>query len=248
MPSDPRIRRAIDDVSHALAKRRPPAEALLLLTTGAVSAIPRVDYASISILRGGDNLETLSATDPLIDKADAIQMEFQQGPSYETVTDNDMVVSEDVRADRRWPEYGPRAADLGLLAQMAVLLTLKPNRSALNLYARRRDVFGPDAIETAELFASHAAVVVGVANVIQSLSHAVDSRAVIGQAMGIVMERFQIDKERAFQFLVRVSSQSNVKLREVAEDIVCGLDGRTHLEGDPSTGQPLRKTQELASP
>jgi hypothetical protein len=237
MPSDPRIREAIEYVSRALATRRAADEALALLTDGAVRAIPCVDYASISILRKDDQLETLGATDPLINKADAIQYELQQGPCYETVTEKGMVISEDVHADLRWPGYGPRAAELGLLAQMAVLLTDRPTRSALNLYARRRAVFDPDAIEMAELFASHAAVVVGLTNVIASLGHAVDTRTTIGQATGIVMERYQIDRERAFQFLVRVSSQSNVRLREVADGIVSGLDGRTHLEGDSSTGR-----------
>jgi GAF domain-containing protein len=240
VPSDPRIREAIDHVSQALGTTRHAIDALSLLTRGAVDAIPGADYASISVLTRRGLLETVAPTDELINSADQIQYDLQQGPCYEVVTDASFLVSEDVERDGRWPDYGRQAANLGLATQMAVLISSNGARASLNLYATRPHAFDAEAIEIAELFASHASVIVAAAWTIETLNNAIDTRTVIGEAIGIVMERYQIDRERAFQFLLRVSSHSNVKLREVADGIVTGLDSRTHLAGDHATGQGKR--------
>jgi hypothetical protein len=240
VPSDPRIREAIDHVSQALGKTRRAIDALILLTRGAVDAIPGADYASISLRAGGARLETIAATDELINIADQIQYDLQQGPSYEVVTDASFLVSENLGHDSRWPAYGLQAAKLGLTAQMAVLITSDGARATLNLYATRPQAFDAEAIELAELFAFHTSVIVAAAWTIETLNDAIDTRTVIGEAIGIIMERYQIDNERAFQFLLKVSSHSNIKLREVAAGIVTGLDSRTHLAGDHATGQGKR--------
>ncbi len=73
---------------------------------------------------------------------------------------------------------------------------------------------------TARLLATHAAIVLGHVQHAQQLNQALESRKIIGQAIGIVMERYHIDHDRAFQFLVRASSTSNIKLRALAEEVV----------------------------
>ena len=116
---------------------------------------------------------------------------------------------------------------------MAVLVVENgAGRHALNLYAAGDHEFGPDSVELAEVFASHAAVALDVVHTVGSLSRAVATRQVIGQATGVVMERYQIDSERAFAFLTRTSQQSNVKLRDVAAQVVDGHDGRTRPKPD----------------
>jgi AmiR/NasT family two-component response regulator len=84
----------------------------------------------------------------------------------------------------------------------------------------------------AELFASHAALALDAVEIVGSLSRAVATRQVIGEAVGVIMERYQIDSQRAFAFLTRTSQQSNVKLRDVAAQIVDGHDGRTRPTHD----------------
>ncbi len=74
--------------------------------------------------------------------------------------------------------------------------------------------------ETARLFATHAAIILGHAQQEDQLNEALRNRKTIGQAIGILMERYRIDADRAFQFLIRASSTSNVKLRDVAEEVV----------------------------
>jgi AmiR/NasT family two-component response regulator len=79
-------------------------------------------------------------------------------------------------------------------------------------------------VHAAELFAVHASIALGHAQQEHQLNQALSSRKVIGQAVGILMERYQIDQDRAFHFLMRVSSTSNIKLRDVAHELVTTTD------------------------
>jgi AmiR/NasT family two-component response regulator len=77
-----------------------------------------------------------------------------------------------------------------------------------------------DAQGFAQLFATHAAIAIGHAHERETLNEALQTRKVIGQAVGILMERYDIDEDRAFAFLVRASSHGNLKLRAVARELV----------------------------
>jgi AmiR/NasT family two-component response regulator len=85
----------------------------------------------------------------------------------------------------------------------------------------------------AQLFANAAAGVLGMVRTVEQLTEALATRRTIGQAMGIVMERYTIDDEQAFRFLTRLSQSTNTKLRLVAEDLVRGALGRAHSIGPP---------------
>ena len=216
------------ELAAAIDTPSDPEQTLLVLTSGAVDAVHGADYASISARRPNGALETVAATDPLIERLDARQYELHEGPCYAAATAETMLVSYDLRRDPRWPNYGPAAAEAGVHAQLAVLLTENGRtRTALNLYAARPHEFDADDVETAELFASHAAVAMGFVRAVSTLSQAVASRQAVGMALGVVMERYQIDSERAFAFLARSSQQTNIKLRDVAAQIVAGHDNRT---------------------
>jgi hypothetical protein len=202
-------------------------DALVTLTRGAAEAVPGADHASISVRSRGGALETIAATDALIERLDARQYQLREGPCYAAATTEALMVSYDLPRDPRWPKYGPAAASEGVNAQMAVVLTDNgAGRTALNLYAARPHEFSPDSVDLAQLFALHASVAMGVARTVDNLSAAVSSRQILGQAMGIVMERYQIDSERAFGFLSRASQHSTVALRDVAAQIVDGHNGR----------------------
>jgi hypothetical protein len=231
MPSDPRVRKVMADLAQTLATPTEAGDALEALTRAARDTIPGADYASISVVHDDGTLETIAPTDPLITLADQTQYELRQGPCFDAATQDDMFVAEDLANDARWPEYGPKAAALGLSAQMGVNLHRPGNgRAALNVYARRTWLF-VDAYEIADLFASQASLVLGFAHTVDHLNTALESRKAIGQAVGIVMERYAIDEDRAFDFLVRTSRDSNVKLRDIAADIVNGANRRNRLSG-----------------
>jgi GAF domain-containing protein len=121
----------------------------------------------------------------------------------------------------------PQAAQRGLRAQLAVgLYSDEETLGGLNLYSTESDTVDDDAVPIAELFASHAAIALGRSRHEGQLNDAIASRKVIGQAIGILMERYQIDEDRAFQFLIRASQTGNLKLKAVAEELVTTTNGR----------------------
>jgi AmiR/NasT family two-component response regulator len=100
------------------------------------------------------------------------------------------------------------------------------SRASLNLYSDRVGAFS-DLGSLAELFRDQSAMALAYAHEIQNLKDAVQTRQLIGQAVGIVMERYHLTDQRAFAFLARLSQQRNLKLRVVAEEIVDGLGDRS---------------------
>ncbi len=221
MPLYPSVGHAFEDLARWLHHPHDITETLSMLTASAQESVPGVDYVSITIREGRGRFRTLAPTDPLATTIDDLQYELRQGPCYEAAIQGlSAVHAADLANDERWPEYGPRAAELGVGAQLGLSLAAdERSHAALNLYSTR--VGGlDDAVDLAELFASHAALVMGYARTVKDLDEVIASRTVIGQAIGILMERYDLDEDRAFGFLTRVSQTSNVKLRQVAKELV----------------------------
>ena len=201
------------------------------ITSTAVQALPGVDFASISIMYDDGRLETKAPTDDICSRLDTKQYELHEGPCYEVVADEGVVRSQHVATDSRWPAYAPIAADAGIGSQMALeVYRNHASRGGLNLYSLSPGMLGDHDTPAAELFATYAAVAMGYAYEVENLNDALATRKVIGQAIGIVMERYGMSEDRAFAFLVRVSQTGNVKLRLVADEIV----GRTPPQRKPT--------------
>lgn len=189
------------------------------ITAAAVELLPDVDYASISV-RHDDRIDAVAPTDDLVLPLDIEQYSLQEGPCYEAATDTPQVIAPKLADDPRFPHYGPRAAEVGIRSQAAFrLFERKETLGALNLYSTQVGAF-EDLERTAALFRSQAAVAIAYAHEVTNLSEALETRTTIGKAMGIVMERYQLNDERAFAFLTRLSQHRNVKLRRVADEIV----------------------------
>ena len=90
---------------------------------------------------------------------------------------------------------------------------------ALNIYARPPHAFTPNSIHTGVLLAAHSALAIAAATTSADLRIALESRDVIGQAKGILMERFKITSTEAFDLLITASQHTNRKLRDVAADL-----------------------------
>lgn len=127
----------------------------------------------------------------------------------------------------------PQAAERGLRAQLAVgLYSDEESLGGLNLYSTQSATVDADAVQIAELFASHAAIALGRSRQESQLNETIASRKTIGQALGILMERYQIDEDRAFQFLIRASQTGNIKLRAVAEELVTTTNERFYTRDE----------------
>lgn len=179
------------------------------------------DHVGVTIASRG-RLSTPAASDDLVRQGDAWQYELGEGPCVDSVVDQQTVVAQDLTADRRWTRWGPKVVDqLGVNAMMSLLLyTDTTSFGALNLYADRTHPWDHRQVGLAQSLAGHLAVAAADAAEIDNRGLAMISRTVIGQAEGIVMERFGLDAEQAFAYLRRLSQESHRRLIVVAEDLV----------------------------
>jgi GAF domain-containing protein len=179
------------------------------------------DQAGVTLIRGGGRLESAGETAPVVVELDALQYDLRQGPCVEAATEQHLVVASNLEKDSRWPTWGPAAHAKGIHSMMAADLHADGSRfGALNLYGERVGQFDEVDGELVKTFTTHAAAALESARKIESLSTALETRTIIGQAEGIVMERFRVDGVTAFAILKRCSQDSNTRLREIAQQIV----------------------------
>ena len=220
---------ALNDSVRRLAEALKPGDfdaTLSAITTAAVEVLPDVDFASITVKHADESINTVAPTDDLVLDLDAKQYELREGPCYDAAVETAHVISPDIATDPRFPEYGPYVVSKGVVAQAGLRLFDAPaSQGALNLYSRRSGAF-EDFSTLANLFAHQAAVAIGYAREIADLNDAIRTRTTIGQAVGIIMERYELNDERAFAFLTRLSQHRNVKLRLVAAEIVADVERR----------------------
>jgi len=196
------------------------AEALASITAAARTLIPGVDHASISLCHPDGSLETAAPTDPITVLANQFQHELREGPCYAAGSDERVCYAPDLASEARWPTYGPKAAALGLHAQLAIRLSTERGTSAgLNLYATEPGALD-ESLHLAVGVADLASTTFKHARACATLAEAMETRGVIGAAVGVTMERYAVDADRAFDHLVRESQTSNTKLRVVARSIV----------------------------
>jgi hypothetical protein len=190
------------------------------ITGAAVEVLPEVAHASITVKHPDGRLETVAPTAPLLLGLDASQYELREGPCYEAAVDTVHVFAPHLARDERFPRYAPVAVAAGIEAQAGLrLFDAGGSQGALNLYSPRAGAFA-DIDSVADLFAHQSAVAIAYAREITQLREAVVTRQLIGQAIGVAMERFELDEARAFGFLARLSQDNNVKLREVARRLL----------------------------
>ena len=177
--------------------------------------------AGISLVYGRERIDTPAATGDVPRRVDELQYEFDQGPCLDAIREQESVYCPDLEDEQRWGEWAAATTrETGVRSMLCFrLFTNEETVGALNLYAYRPDAFGDNDRDQGLALAAHAAVAVAAAQEIDQLKTAKDGRTIIGQAQGILMERFDLDATRAFQVLIRVSSTHNRKLRVVAEEL-----------------------------
>jgi GAF domain-containing protein len=176
--------------------------------------------AGVAVLTRG-RLEVAAVTDPVIEDIYRFQLEQGEGPLTTAALEQSTVLVRDVAKETRWPRWSCMVSALGLHTVIQVPLTIAGRRvGVLSLYSTKVDAFDDDDEAVAHILARHAAVAVAAARQEETLVEAVDARKLIGQAMGILMERFAIDGDRAFAILRRYSQDNNIKLRAVAEQLI----------------------------
>ncbi len=196
-------------------------DTLVAITHAAVSLVPGSSFACVTQITRKQAVQTVAPTDARAEKINGVQETVGQGPCLESLWESSTIRVADLREDDRWPMYAMAALDLGILSMMTLRLYVdNQDLGALSLYSEKPGAFTEDSEAIASLLATHAAVALTTAEQQANMSAAVDSRDLIGQAKGILMERYQLDSGRAFRLLVRVSQTTNTPLREVADELL----------------------------
>lgn len=198
-----------------------PQRTLVAIVQAAVALVPGCDEGSISVVLGRQRVSSEAASGELPRVVDALQERVGQGPCLDAAYEHETVRVPDMASEQRWPAFTAGALAAGAAGMMSLQLYVAgDDLGALNLFARRPWAFDDESEHVALLFASHAALAYAAAQQHARTSSSVATRQLIGQAQGILMERHKITADQAFGLLVRVSQDTNTKLRDVADDLV----------------------------
>jgi GAF domain-containing protein len=205
-------------------------ETLASVTAAAVDLIRGVDHADILLIKE-DHFDSMAATAPIAKELDAVQQRFQEGPCLQAAVADSIVRCTDLREEPRWPQFATEATKLGVDSMMSFqLYTDHGGAGALNLIGGAPRAFTQEAEALGAMLATHAALALAAANTRQQFSSALASRDHIGQAKGILMERFRFGDTTNYIWLV-MGSRSERNSRH---------DEKTAWSGGGSSGCSLR--------
>lgn len=158
---------------------------------------------------------TWVGTGPLGQLCDQLQWQLGEGPALDALT-TDLVFAPDLTADRRWPAWRTAAVPLGGRAAVAVRLQTGRTLGSLSLYADRPVVADGAAVEHLRTMAAHVSALIDAVDRLAHLEQGMRSRGAIGQAIGLLSERYGISADQAFATLRRISQSENVKIAQLA--------------------------------
>ena len=223
---------SLTGLSGMLTDHRSLGATLTEIAQFAVNAIPGADGAGLTMLED-DRAQTVVSSAEFVRAVDDVQYALGEGPCIQAVTSGQTQTSGSLGGERRWPRFGPRIGRMGVHSALSLPLLLpqidRPDRviGAMNVYAHTKNAFTPDAVHVGEWFARPAAVSVHNAQVLaqtqrlaEQLGQALTHRAVIDQAIGVLMSRSGATPEEAFDRLRVMSQTQHVKVAEVARVLV----------------------------
>ena len=208
------------DLARAVAAPRSGEEIFEEVTKAAVELIPGVDTAGILLITKGGKYESHAGTTDLPHELDELQHVLQEGPCLDAAFD-DILAVEDFREETRWPAYSAAVAKLGVLSSLSMrLYTNERTAGALNLFGFEPTQWDSEKRTTGIVLAAHAASAIMSNRQGEQLQSALSTRDRIGQAKGIIMERYGVDDMRAFDMLRRLSQEGNTPLVDIAARVI----------------------------
>jgi transcriptional regulator with GAF, ATPase, and Fis domain len=189
----------------------------------AVDHIPGASYAGITVVSlQHQEVVTPASTHDYPRILDSLQQKHREGPCFDAAVEHDSYYISDLQTETRWSKFRADALVQTPIQSIAAfqLFTTKDTVGALNLYSVERDAFDQEARDLGYIFAAHAATVWGALQRGEQFRSALASRDTIGQAKGMIMERYNVNAIQAFELLRRLSQSSNVRLYEIARRLV----------------------------
>jgi GAF domain-containing protein len=209
------------ELARAAAAPRSLDDVLFDVTATSKEIIPGTDTAGVLLIVKGGKFESLAGTDDLPHKLDELQVKYNEGPCVEAALDELIVRTDDFREEQRWPRYSAAVVEIGVLSGLSFkLYTSDRTAGALNLFSFKPNAFDAEAETIGAVLAAHAAAAILASRQEQQLESALSTRDRIGQAKGIIMERYGVDDLRAFDLLRSLSQDSNTKLIDIAQQVI----------------------------
>jgi GAF domain-containing protein len=227
-PDDAVVHRAFEELGQMSFAEHSLQSLIQQVTDLAAQVLPGDAATSVTIVEEDRGPRTVAASGPDALDLDFAQYEVRSGPCLEAAATGRPVEIRDTAQEARWPHFAQRAAQQGFRSVFSIPLPVQELvAGSLNVYARLLVATDGPTHALASRFASYAVVPVSnmylYETVVERAGHlqaALDSRGVIDQAKGILMERFKLTADQAFEALTRVSMESNLKVRDVAERFV----------------------------
>jgi transcriptional regulator with GAF, ATPase, and Fis domain len=197
-----------------------PHATLVEVVRAAVELVPGCEDASVSLVQRRRTVSSDAASGELPRRIDALQEELKEGPCIDAAFLDATVRVDDLATETRWPRFAADALSVGAASMLCFQLFVEgDNLGALNLYGHEPNNFTEESEHVGLLFVSHAAVAMAGAQKHDQMVAGLATRDLIGQAKGILMERYKIDAQKAFSLLVRASQHRNLKLRDLAAEL-----------------------------
>lgn len=192
----------------------------------AVEVVPAAQWCGVTLRRRRGRLETVAASDEIAVRCDELQYALGEGPCMDSALNDRPHRIRDMRSDERWPRWSAAVDELGIRSLVSVQLSSSTMTGsheplgAINLYSGVLDAFSEDDLDLALVYATHAANALAAARTIDGLQTAVHTRHLIGVAQGILIQRYSMSMDQAFETLQRYSSTTNTKLHDLAGAVI----------------------------
>ena len=192
------------------------------LVEHAAIEIPGAQYAGVTVTRNARHIDTPAATHKWPILLDEVQQRHREGPCLTAAWEEKIIHVADLETDDRFPLYRQEAlAQTPIRAVMAFQLFIADETmGALNVYAEQSNAFDQTSKDIGRIFAAHSSVAWNSARRDEQFKRALASRDAIGQAKGMIMERYGVDAVQAFEVLRKLSQDTNVPLVQVATELV----------------------------
>ncbi|MGE2722295.1 GAF and ANTAR domain-containing protein [Mycolicibacterium celeriflavum] len=214
------------ELARASASPRTVEDVIKDVTETARELMPGADTVGVLMIGKGGQFESLAGTSELPHILDEVQMQFGEGPCVEAALNELVLRTDDFRTEDRWPLYAAAAVEHGVLSGLSIkLYTADRTAGALNMFSFKPRAFDPDDEIIGTVLAAHAAAAILASREGEQLKSAISTRDRIGQAKGIIMERYGVDEVRAFDMLKQLSQDSNVRLADVAQRVIDTRNG-----------------------
>ncbi|MGX9791181.1 GAF and ANTAR domain-containing protein [Mycobacterium sp. MMS18-G62] len=200
------------------------------LAEHAAVEVPGAEYAGVTVTRNARHIDTPAATHKWPILLDEIQQRHREGPCLTAAWEEKTIHVADLETEKRFPLYRRDALEqTPIRSVMAFQLFIAgETMGALNVYAEKPHAFGPESRAIGQVFAAHSSVAWNAARRDEQFKRALASRDTIGQAKGMIMERYGVDAIQAFEVLRKLSQDSNVPLLQVANELIA--TAQSHAE------------------